>query len=87
MTHLTGYALTIHEATGRTEPRDLAIIEDCMRQDIFHSTLDWQTRAQLHDAAKEATLIMMALGELEPFTDAERAMLPALKSAAAEACA
>lgn len=53
-TKLFGYALVIHEATGVTDPNDLADIEDSMRHDIFHSTLDWQTRPQLKRGAREA---------------------------------
>jgi hypothetical protein len=33
---------------------DLAQIENIMRDEIFHSTLDWQTREQLADAARQA---------------------------------
>lgn len=51
---LKGYQPTIAEATGVTDPADLADIEDCMRHDIFHSTLDWQTKAQLMRGAREA---------------------------------
>jgi hypothetical protein len=54
MTELRGYAKTISEATGVTDAEDLADIEDCMRHDIFHSTLDWQTREQLKRGAREA---------------------------------
>lgn len=65
MTALRGYDLIIHEATGRTDPTELAEIEDCMRHDIFHSTLDWQTREQLHTAAREAEHIMAVLGRIQ----------------------
>ncbi len=63
---LSGYSLIIHEATGRTDPAHLAEIEECMRHDIFHSTLDWQTRDQLHAAAREADQIMVALDVIPP---------------------
>ncbi|MBA3577457.1 MAG: hypothetical protein H0W39_07600 [Sphingomonas sp.] len=53
-TELRGYAKTISEATGVTNATDLADIEDSMRHDIFHSTLDWQTRSQLMRGAREA---------------------------------
>lgn len=53
-TELRGYALSISQATGVTDPRDLADIEDSMRNDIFHSTLDWQTKAQFNRGAREA---------------------------------
>jgi hypothetical protein len=61
MTELRGYAKTISEATGVTDAEDLADIEDCMRHDIFHSTLDWQTRAQLARGAREAWEVVQLL--------------------------
>lgn len=48
------YHKLISEATGVTEPDTLEEIEDYMRDIIFHSTLDWQTKKQLTDAAKTA---------------------------------
>tara|TARA_Y100000034_G_C6597791_1_gene259949 strand:- start:343 stop:531 length:189 start_codon:yes stop_codon:yes gene_type:complete len=48
------YRDTLMEVTGITNADDLAAIEDIMRHDIFHSTLDWQTRDQILKAAKEA---------------------------------
>jgi hypothetical protein len=45
--------LLIQRATGATD-RDLDLIEDIMRDEIFHSTLDWQTREQLTAAARQA---------------------------------
>ncbi|SKB62909.1 hypothetical protein [Sphingopyxis flava] len=48
------YTQTISEATGVADPELLAEIEDVMRHVIFHSTLDWQTREQLSQAAREA---------------------------------
>lgn len=35
-----------------------AMIEHIMREDIFHSTLDWQTRAQLRRAALKAAKML-----------------------------
>jgi hypothetical protein len=43
----------VQDATGATV-KDLAQIENIMRQEIFHSTLDWQSREQLVDAARQA---------------------------------
>lgn len=43
----------IEEATD-APARDLAQIENIMRDEIFHSTLDWQSREQLADAARQA---------------------------------
>ena len=52
---------TITEATGVTDPKTLGQIEDVMRHAIFHSTLDWQTHAQLMKAAKQAHIILLAV--------------------------
>lgn len=41
------------EVTKANRPM-LEELEDIMRNTIFHSTLDWQTREQLHRAAREA---------------------------------
>lgn len=60
-THFKGYAATIHAATGVTDAEDLADIEDSMRHDIFHSTLDWQTRDQLIAGAREAWALIRLL--------------------------
>ena len=57
---MRGYHTIISEATKVTDFQDLEAIEDCMRQDIFHSTLDWQTREQLQAAAVEAWMIIRA---------------------------
>lgn len=43
----------IIKATNCKE-EDVDVIENMMRDEIFHSTLDWQTEAQLIDAAKKA---------------------------------
>jgi len=48
------YRDLISSATGVTDPAMLARIEDYMRNVIFHSTLDWQSAAQLKRAAKTA---------------------------------
>lgn len=54
---MTCYEQLIIEATGCTLAQ-AAEIEDVMRHDIFHSTLDWQTKKQLTDAAKQAHAIL-----------------------------
>jgi hypothetical protein len=51
---LKGYALSISKATGVTDPETLAEIEDTMRHDIFHSTLDWQPPAMFAKGARDA---------------------------------
>ena len=42
----TVYADIILQATG-CSPNDVEAIEELMRDVIFHSTLDWQTRGEL----------------------------------------
>ncbi len=56
------YRALIIDATGAS-PEDAAQIEDIMRKDIFHSTLDWQTSVQLRKAAKEGAEILRELKE------------------------
>jgi len=56
------YQQIIIETLGCDEARAQAI-EEVMRQDIFHSTLDWQTKEQLQEAAREAEVILQSLGE------------------------
>ena len=55
---LTGYQVLIQEATGVTELDHIERIEDTLRNAIFHSTLDWQTREQLEQGAREALQII-----------------------------
>ena len=50
---MSPYHQIIIAATGVGE-KDAVYIEDIIRNDIFHSTLDWQSRATLVRAAKEA---------------------------------
>ena len=47
------YSELIIKATGCQES-DAAEVEEYMRETIFHSNLDWQTRKQLEKAAKTA---------------------------------
>ncbi len=51
------YQEMIMEDTGCI-PGDAAMVEHIMREDIFHGTLDWQTRAQLRRAARKAATIL-----------------------------
>jgi hypothetical protein len=51
---MSSYSKLIREATGVTDQKSLDQIEEILRQDVFHSTLDWQSRAQLMKGAKEA---------------------------------
>ena len=58
------YQQIIIEATGVGE-KDAEYVEDIMRNDIFHSTLDWQTRAQLVRGAR-AAMKMLRLYRADP---------------------
>ena len=51
---MSHYQEIIQEATNETDLKVIQQIEDIMRDDIFHSTLDWQTREQLIAAAIQA---------------------------------
>ena len=55
---LTGYQSLIQEATGVTDQEHIVRIEDTMRHVIFHSTLNWQSREQLIQGAREALQII-----------------------------
>lgn len=47
------YASLIAAATGAPECR-LALLENLMRDEVFHSTLDWQSAEELTRGAREA---------------------------------
>lgn len=64
MTKFSGYHGIINEATGRSDINELELIEDCMRNDIFKSTLDWQSRNLLKQAALAAEAALIEMGEL-----------------------
>ena len=53
------YRDLIIKATG-VDADDAGYVEDIMREDIFHSTLDWQSRAQFVRAAREAVGLLKA---------------------------
>jgi hypothetical protein len=57
-------ARLIHEATGVDSDADLAELETIMRDDIWHSTLDWQTREELVKSAREARDLQLELRKL-----------------------
>ncbi len=52
------YADLISEATGVTDPKELEELEDIMRESIYHSTLDWQTREELMAGARLAKSVV-----------------------------
>jgi hypothetical protein len=54
-----GYENDIIEVTGCSQ-EDAVMIEHIMREEIFHSTLDWQTAAQFNRAARKAAKMLVA---------------------------
>lgn len=61
MADLKGYAKLIHEALPEAPIGDLARIEDIMRHDIVHSTLDWLSLDAFNKAAKDAFDVFLIL--------------------------
>jgi hypothetical protein len=59
---MSRYRELIKQVTGCTG-RQAAEIENVMRNVIFHSTLDWQTRDELQDAARLARQVIDELGK------------------------
>jgi len=55
--------------------QDIAMIENIMRSDIFHSTLDWQSRDQLVDGARAAHSLLVSNRELFEFEQKAAAAL------------
>ena len=53
------YRSLIIAATGINE-KEAGYVEEIMRDDIFHSTLDWQSRAQFVRGAREAAEMLKA---------------------------
>lgn len=59
------YRDTIKQATGCTDS-EAAQVEDVMRNVIFHSTLDWQTREELEEAARMGLQVVREMALLPP---------------------
>lgn len=56
------YQNLVNETLGETVPeKDANEILDIVRQDIFHSTLDWQTKAMLQRGIRQAYEIYLYL--------------------------
>jgi hypothetical protein len=62
---MSPYRQAIVEATSASG-KDVEYIEDIMRHDIFHSTLDWLSRAQLARGAR-AAMKMLKVYRADPF--------------------
>lgn len=57
-TTLRGYLSAIAEATGAPES-SLPILEEIMRDEVFHSTLDWQSASEFREGARKAYAIYL----------------------------
>jgi len=68
---LKGYKLSISKATGITDNALLSRIEESMRDDIFHSTLDWQTSRQFNKGAREALELIRHMDSPEGIAELE----------------
>ena len=55
---LTAYKERIAEATGAPDTI-LPILENIMREEVFHSTLDWQSDEQFTAGARQALRIFL----------------------------
>jgi hypothetical protein len=60
---MSAYEDAIIENT-RCNRGDAAMIEDIMRNEVFHSTLDWQTPAQFRKGARKAARMLEQNREL-----------------------
>ena len=61
------YHAIIAEAIPGITPHECKEVEEIMRKDIFQSTLDWQTRTELQNGAREAYAMMAVLWPLQGF--------------------
>lgn len=60
--HKSAYEDMIAKATG-APPELLPILENIMRDEVFHSTLDWQSFAQFREGARKAHRIYLEHAE------------------------
>ena len=61
---LTYYQLEISRITKCTDIGEIEKIEETMRNDIFHSTLDWQSAEEFENGARDAVEVLIELGEI-----------------------
>ncbi len=78
---MSAYEDAIIEDT-RCNRADAAMIEDIMRNEVFHSTLDWQTPDQFRQGARRAAKILEQNRELfDNFRAQTRAAFEQMKQA------
>ena len=75
------YQTMIMADTG-CRPEEARMIESIMRDDVFHSTLDWQSREQFRAGARQAAdLFNQNRADYENFFAAGRAAFAQMKPA------
>lgn len=79
------YSDMISSITGLTDRKALCAVEDHMRNDVLHSTLDWLSKAQFRSAAIKALQLYVVLNDapdaviMRAFRIKDAASLPAWK--------
>jgi len=63
---LSIYAKKIAEITGYRDPQVLSLIENFMREELFHSTLDWVEEGQFLCGVRESVKLLIEFGEISP---------------------
>jgi hypothetical protein len=58
------YKAMIVKATGCAE-HEAEEVEEIMRHEVFHSTLDWQTKAQFNKGAREAYQVLQLMRDVQ----------------------
>lgn len=82
--HIGPYQRDIMEQLG-CSAEDAAMVEDIMRNHVFHSTLDWQSEKQFQNGAREAWKILEADRELfEDYYRKGREAFEQMRQASAE---
>lgn len=61
--HIGPYQRDIMDQLG-CSAQDAAMVEDIMRNEVFHSTLDWQSKTELQRGARKAWAILEADREM-----------------------
>ena len=77
---MTGYTQDIVEVLNCTE-EDAVMIEYIIREEIFHSTLDWQTEAEFNRAARKAAKMLASDRQTRGTLYRDPRSLPAIQGA------
>ena len=58
------YHTVISQITGIQDFQDLQRLESCLRDDVFHSTLNWQTEKQFQEGVQKALKVLRLGAEM-----------------------